>query len=193
MHSTTPSGERRICPKTPCSMTKRDDCRSRSFTACTVSRTYSTVRSNSFSASPFGLPISHMRSFTTSARSGFSFARNVSTAFRRSAMVARGHAPRPRSYARFAAAKAAIASASPSAGTRPSTGRVTRSPSRTHTAASMAILSPAHVRTWPSHSQRFSYADASTRSSAGSSSAVGKQMGAGMADPRKRRATTGVM
>src|SRR4029450_7301455 len=105
MHSTTPSGERRICPKTPCSMTKRDDCRSRSLTACTVSRTYSTVRSHSFSASPCGFPISHMRSFTTSARSGFSFARNVSTAFRRSAMVARGHAPRPRSYARFGDAR----------------------------------------------------------------------------------------
>jgi hypothetical protein len=39
MHSTTPSGERRICPMTPCSMTKRDDCRSSSFTARTVSRT----------------------------------------------------------------------------------------------------------------------------------------------------------
>ena len=101
-------------------------------------------------------------------------------------MVARGHAPRPRSYARFAAASAAIASASPSAGTRPSTGRVTRSPLRTHTAASMAMLSPAHVRTWPSHSQRFSYADASTRSSAGSSSAVGKRKGAGMGGPPER-------
>ena len=47
MQRTTPSGARRICATIPCSIVKRDEARSSSFSASIVSRMYSTVRSNS--------------------------------------------------------------------------------------------------------------------------------------------------
>ena len=48
MHSTTPSGVRRIWPIVPSAMMKRELLLSSSLSASMVARMYSTVRSNSF-------------------------------------------------------------------------------------------------------------------------------------------------
>ena len=95
MHRTTPSGARRIWAKTPCSMVKRDEARSRSFRASAVARMYSTVRSNSFSESACDLPTSHISRRTTSARRATMAAAKASTWRMRPATGRVGQAPRP--------------------------------------------------------------------------------------------------
>ncbi len=79
----------------PCSIAKRDEARSRSLSASMVSRMYSTVRSNSVSASARDLPISHIRRRTTSARRSIMRRANSSTWRMRSATDIVGQAPRP--------------------------------------------------------------------------------------------------
>ena len=112
MHSTTPSGVRRICPIVPSTTMKREFALSSSFRAWIVALMYSTVRSNSFSESAKLLPISHMISWTTWRRCATIFRVKSSMQAIRSPTDIVGHSPRPFAYAATAAASASSLSGS---------------------------------------------------------------------------------
>ena len=95
MHSTTPSGVRRIWPMVPSAMTKRELALSSSFSASMVALMYSTVRSNSFAESARLLPISHMIRRTTGSRCATICRTKSCMQAMRSATVMVGHWPRP--------------------------------------------------------------------------------------------------
>jgi hypothetical protein len=101
-------------------MTKRDEARSRSFSASMVSRRYSMVRSNSPLASCHDLQISHIMMRTTSVRRAAMRRAKSSTWRMRSATPMVGHAPMPSAQARSAASTARRAAASSRMGQRPS-------------------------------------------------------------------------
>jgi hypothetical protein len=147
----TPSGERRIWPKNPSSMTNRPALRSSDFNASIVSRTYWTVRSNSASASFLVLPISHIVKRTTDSRTFTMPATNFSVqAIRRATRIV-GQAPRPSFHARHAASRAPSAAASSSCGIRPTMWRASEpSAPRTHTGESTFSPAPSHTRISPS-------------------------------------------
>ena len=150
MQSTGPSGARRIWARMPALDVKRPAARSISFRLSTVSRTYWTVRSNSFSESARVLPISHMRRRTDSSRTFSMPATKARTASTRAPTLIVGHGPRPWSHARTAASSAESASSRVSAACGPMRRRSTRPSTATHTGEVTSPVAPVQRRTSPS-------------------------------------------